>query len=220
MGNRPLLDLALERLHGLDVAVNTHHLASQVVEHLHDTEVHVAVEPGEALGTAGGVAHLRPWIDGRHVEITNGDAWLDADLADLRTTWDRSTVRLAVVEDLERPDFDGRWRFAGVSLMPWDAVARLPNGVSGLYEEVWAPARRAGSLELIDVGGRFVDCGTPGAYWQANMLWSGGESVVHPTATVAGDVVRSVLWPHAEVKPGERLVDAIRLPDGRTVSID
>ena len=41
--------------------------------------------------------------------------------------------------------------------------------------------------------------------------------VIGAGALVQGAVRKSVVWPGATVKPGERLVGAIRLPDGTTV---
>src|SRR5438105_1910026 len=69
VGNVPLLDVNLARVRAVvgdgpdRVAVNAHHHADAVVAHVGD-RAHVSVEPGEALGTAGGVARLRPWLDG------------------------------------------------------------------------------------------------------------------------------------------------------------
>ena len=49
----------------------------------------------------------------------------------------------------------------------------------------------------------------------ANLAASGGESVVGDGARVEGSLTRSVVWPGAEVRRGEVLVDAIRA-DART----
>ena len=64
-----------------------------------------------------------------------------------------------------------------------------------------------------------VDCGTPARYLRANLLWSGGESVIGDGAVVEGEVVRSVVWDGARVAAGERLVDAIRASDQMTVQV-
>jgi NDP-sugar pyrophosphorylase family protein len=93
----------------------------------------------------------------------------------------------------------------------------LPATPAGLYELCWRRAERAGSLDLVPLEGSFIDCGTPQDYWAANMTFSGGVSVIAPSARVDGEVVRSVVWPGAAVGSDERLVEAIRLPDGTTV---
>jgi hypothetical protein len=43
--------------------------------------------------------------------------------------------------------------------------------------------------------------------------------VIGAGAAVAGSVVRSVVWAGAEVRAGERLVDAIRYDERRTLLI-
>lgn len=181
--------------------------------------VHVSVEPGEALGTAGGVANLKHWIDGRGAVVTNADAWWNGDLGPLITDWAGDTVRLAVVPSDGTPDFENGTTFAGTSLLPWDVIAGLANTPSGAYEAAWMPAQREGRLELIHVEGNFIDCGTPTDYWLANMDWSSGGNVVDPSATVAGTINQCVLWAGAVVAETEHLERCIRLSDGTTVQV-
>ena len=52
----------------------------------------------------------------------------------------------------------------------------------------------------------FVDCGSPQDYLAANLLASGGESVVEPGAVVEGKLDRCVIWSDARVDAGERFV--------------
>jgi MurNAc alpha-1-phosphate uridylyltransferase len=219
VGNVALLDLAIaraDRVAGpLDpdrLAVNAHHLAEQVVAHV-DGAAHVSVELPEALGTAGALGRLREWIAGRDVLVCNGDAWLDGELDSLVCGWDHERPRLLVVADSGSPDFGGRWRFAGASLLTWRDVAGLPAEPAGLYERLWRGAERAGRLDLSVTGARFVDCGTPSDYLRANLLASGGDSVVAPDAVVDGELVRSVVWPGSVVRRGERLVECVRAGD-------
>ena len=87
----PLVDLALRRVSAqvlgepapsgaaltANVAVNAHHHADQVVQHLAG-RAHVSVEQPIALGTAGALGRLRPWIDGRPALVVNADTWADA----------------------------------------------------------------------------------------------------------------------------------------------
>ena len=89
VGNVPLLDLALRRLaelgfEGTDrVAVNAWYLAPQIVAAVHE-RAYVSVEGGtHPLGTAGGLARLRDWLDGRGVLAVNADAYLAACIAGL-----------------------------------------------------------------------------------------------------------------------------------------
>lgn len=171
VGGRTLLDRAIADVapHAQRLAVNAHHHASQIVEHVatHWPGVHVEVEAPQALGTAGAIANLRPWIGGCGVLIANGDAYRTGGLEHLVTGWDATRPRLLVVSDASRGDF-GPWRFAGASLLPWQDVERLEVTPSGLYEVCWADAERAGRLELVEHPGVFIDCGTPADHLRAS----------------------------------------------------
>jgi NDP-sugar pyrophosphorylase family protein len=255
VGNMTLLDRALTRLAALGlsgpshVAVNACYLADQVVAAVAG-RAHLSVEPPPPLGTSGGVAKLRDWIAGRGVLVCNADAYLAGDRAtgvaddrsvDLITGWDGRSVRLLVVPATpDRPGEFGnprRWRFAGMSLLPWEAVRDLQPVPSGLVSTVWRPAEASGALELVPYHGRYVDCGTPADYLAANLLAARSDAdpdgnLVHPaatvhgrivhsvvgaTATVDGDLTRSVVWPGGYVKSGEHLSDAIRATPDVTV---
>lgn len=221
VGNVPLVDLALARVspHVERCAVNAHHLAGQVVQHLAGRGVHLSVEAPEALGTAGALGALHDWVDGRAVLVHNADAWLTDSLEALVAGWDGSLPRLLVAPaGRSRPDFGDR-RFVGVSLLPASTAARLPARPLGLHEAVWRESWRQGRLELVDVEGPAVDCGRPADYLRANLLASGGGSVVAADAVVLGEVRRSVVWPGCTVGRDERLVDAIRARDDVTVQV-
>ena len=213
-----LVDLALARLRpwvagSSGLAVNLHHGADQLDAHL-PAEVHRSREEPEALGTAGALGALAPWIGGRDVVVTNADAWLGGlDLAAFVEGWDRERTRLLCVADAARGDFGGL-RYCGVALIPAATAAALAPVPSGLYEVSWREERAAGRLDLVVTGAAFVDCGTPADYLAANLAASGGRSVVADDAVIGegARVVRSVVWPGAEVAAGEVLADAIRTP--------
>lgn len=192
------------------VAVNARYLAEQVIEAVGD-RAHVSHEPFD-LGTAGALGYLRPWLDGEDVLVLNGDAYRPGSLRGFVDGWDRERVRLLVVRDDERGDF-GPWRFAGASLHPWNVVRDIPAETNGLYELVWSRTEP----DLAPWEGAFVDCGNVADYLRANMHASGGASVVGEGAVVEGELVRSVVWPGGVVRPGERLVDAVRVGSEITV---
>lgn len=217
-----LLDLALDRVSGHvpsgSVAVNAHHLAEQVVAHVGD-RARVSVESPRALGTAGAVGALRGWLDGRDLLITNGDVCFSRppDLTGFIADWDRVRPRLLVVDDPLRADFEGRWRFAGVSLLPSAAAASLPAEPAGLYEAVW----RETALDLVPADVGYVDCADPSSYLRANLMLSGGESVIGARAQVDGRVERCVVWPGAAVHRDEHLVEVVRAQsaDGEVLTV-
>jgi N-acetyl-alpha-D-muramate 1-phosphate uridylyltransferase len=222
VANEPLVDGALRRLRTIGIseaAVNVHHHRGRMVDHLAPLGVHVSVEEDEPLGTAGALGQLRGWIAGRPTIVHNADAWFAGDLGAFVDGWDGERVRLLTVP--ARPglaDFDDR-TFAGVSLLPWWAVAPLEAVPSGLWEVSWREATEQGRVDLADLDGPWFDTGTPANYLAANLAANGGASVIAPDATVdpSATVVRSVVWPGAVVGPGEHLVERIRAPGGITV---
>ena len=221
VANVALVDLALERLAPVvgtgagSVAVNAHHHVDQMIAHLRD-RVHLSVEGGpEALGTAGAVAHLRPWLDGRSVVVVNADAWHRIDLRRLVQGWDGTRVRVLVAGEPEER-FGPRSRVVA-SVLPWEEVAGFAVEPSGLWEVSWRPRVAEGALDVVTAPGLMIDCGTPADYLAANLAASSGASVVGPGAVVEGELVRSVVWPGGVVRRGEVLVDAIRVGTALTV---
>lgn len=219
VGNVPLVDHAVRRLEAVtgSVAVNAHHGRRMLEAHL-SGRVHLSVEEGEVLGTAGALGRLRPWVDGRPTLLANADAFHEADLVAFASRWDGESVRLLCVRDPERGDF-GDLRYAGAALLPWRVVRDLPDEPAGLYRLVFAPAMEEGRLDLVAHDGPYFDCGTPASYLAANLFVSGGEPVVGAGAVVEGSVARSVVWPGATVRRGERLVHAVRASDDLTVLV-
>jgi NDP-sugar pyrophosphorylase family protein len=219
--NEPLLDHALGRLAGLtsDLAVNLHHGRAAIAEHLDGTTVHLSVEEDEALGTAGALGQLRPWIDGRAVAVVNADTWCPGSLGPVLDGWDGERVRLLVV-GAEAGDRRLRPRSAlAGALLPWTEVAPLEPVPSGLYEVSWGRLAAEDRIDVLPWPGPCVDCGTPARYLAANMAASGGISVIGKGAVVEGSVERSVIWDGVEVRPSEHLVDAIKAANDLTVLV-
>ncbi|MDP8961674.1 MAG: sugar phosphate nucleotidyltransferase [Actinomycetota bacterium] len=217
VANAPLVDLAIGRARQVTgaVAVNLHHGRAQLEAYLAG-RVHLSIEEPEALETAGALGQLRGWIDGRDVLVVNVDAWYPEQLSGFVTDWDGERVRLLVVHNPDHGDF-GDLRYTGIALLPWAVVRGLPPRRHGLYSAVLGPAVAEGCAELITSREPFFDCGTPSEYLAANLTASGGSNVVGEEAVVEGELVRSVVWAHARVERGERLVESIRAPQGITV---
>jgi NDP-sugar pyrophosphorylase family protein len=213
----PLIDHALDRARSATaaIAVNVHHARQAIEAHL-DGRVHVSVEEPRALGTAGALGQLRPWIDGRATLVLNGDTWCPGSLAGFVAGADRARVSLAVTAADERLGPASR---IAAALMPWREVAQLPAAPSGLYEASWRALAAANEIDVVRWDGPCLDCGTPARYLAANLAASGGASVIGSGARVDGEVVRSVIWPGARVRARERLVDAVRAGDDVTVLV-
>ncbi|MFD0784018.1 NDP-sugar synthase, partial [Micromonospora azadirachtae] len=192
VGNVSLLDRALARITGLGpsgparIAVNACYLADQVVEHV-GNRAHLSVEPGDPLGTAGGVAKLKDWIAGRPVLVGNADAYLadptadpGPDIAALLGGWDGNEVRLLgqPAADPGAPGTFGGYAFTGFSLLPWRLVRDLPVEFGDLVRTVWRPAEAAGALRVIPYRGTFYDTGTPADYLAANLHAAAGGALI------------------------------------------
>lgn len=216
----PLLDLAIARVRGVaaDVAVNVHHGRDAMERHLTgaDPGVLVSIEAERALGTAGALGRLRPWIADRPVVVVNGDTWCPVPLAPLLEGWDGERTRLFVV---------GRWPTPRprlvAAVMPWADVAGLAPVPSGLWEVVWRAALDEGRLDVAPARGPFVDCGTPAAYLAANLAATEGRGFVDPAAAVGDGVAltASVVWDDGRVEAGEVLDHAVRYAGGRTLLV-
>lgn len=214
VGDRSLLDWALEALEPATgaLAVNVHHGREQIEEHLHlltgerGIRVHVSVEAPRALGTAGALGALRPWLDGRDALVVNADTFHRSDLQAFVRSWDRERVSVLT----PTPGPFGPRSAVVASLLPWWAVARLAAEPAGLWETLWRGELAAGRLTWHHEPTVVVDCGTPAAYLRANLIWSSGASVIGAGAQVSGRVERCVVWPGARVAAGEELVDAVR----------
>ncbi|CAN5908683.1 hypothetical protein BH23ACT10_BH23ACT10_31100 [soil metagenome] len=213
--NVALLDRALDGLrpHVDDIAVNAHHHAQRIVEHV-DGRAHVSVEQPGALGTAGALGNLRDWIDGRDVLLCNADAYLTGGLDHLVDGWDRQRCRLLVTTVPGTGDFtDGNGvpvRYVGACLLHWRLVSGLTAEPSGLYEVLWRRESDAGRLDVVHHTATAIDCGTPADYLRANLHASGGRSVVGHDAVIEGRIERCVVWPNGYVGADEHLVDCIR----------
>lgn len=247
VGFDPLLDGALTRVAealGADagLAVNLCHGATMVDAHLAAgpwDRVHRSFEP-VALGTAGAVAPLRGWLDGRGLLIVNGDTWCPAGLHGFVAAWDGERIAVAVHGS---PPLHGRSPIVA-SILPWNDARGVQPVPAGLWERFWRDRLTADVIEVAGVAGPFVDCATVADYLQANLGWlatgSSGiaaGSAVHPTATVtagavvigsvigagatvAGRVDRCVVWPGAQIGPDEDLSDIVRTDSGRTFKAD
>ena len=219
VGGTALLDLALARLEPhtgagpVSTAVNAHHLAEQVVDHV-GRRAHLSVEQPEPLGTAGALGLLRPWVDGRPVLLTNADAYLPTSLDELVAGFDGERCRLlvrALPDGLGDFDLAGQpVRYVGACVLPWQQVRDLGAEPAGLYEVLWRDLHAGGLLDLCLTDAPVVDCGTPADYLAANLHASGGRSVISEGAVVEGRLERCVVWDGAYVGPDEHLVDTVR----------
>lgn len=219
VGRRPLLEWALDNVEAVagrgrvSVAVNVHQHAAGLSAWI-GSRATVSHEELQALGTAGALALLQPWLDGRDVLVHNGDAYLPGGLELLTGGWDGQRCRLLCLPVEGPADFDGL-RYVGACLLPWSLVSGLRPEPTGLYEVLWRDLLRAGELDfaVLPPDAVAIDCGTPARYLAANLHASGGESVIGAGARVLGRLEHSVVWDGGYVGPEEVLVRTIRAGD-------
>jgi NDP-sugar pyrophosphorylase family protein len=216
VANVALVDWALESVEAVtpDVAVNTHHGADQFHDHFASRTsgssrgVRISHEEPEALGTAGALAKLAAWIDGRPALTVNADMWHRGDLLEFVRRWDNESPAILTTT----PGPFGARSSVVASITPPAEVGGLRPVPSGLWETLWAGLVERGRLQTLHTDSFAVDCGRPADYLRANLIASGGDSVVAEDAHMDGTVEKSVVWSGARVGHSEVLRCAIRTP--------
>ncbi len=225
MGATTLVDRAVAQVGavtGTPVAVNVHHGRDAMVEHLAERDdVHVVEEQPVALGTAGALAGMVDFFDGRSALVVNADTVHAEDLRAFVAGWDGRRVRVLATPPPGGPPDAPFGPRSGIvaSIAPWELVRELRREPSGLWEVLWRPQLERGALDVVTTTGTVIDCGTPEQYLRANLWLSDGRPVIGQGAVVRGTLERSVVWPGAVVEPDEHLVDAIRADAHHTVLV-
>ena len=212
VNNEPLIDLAISNLRQISssIAVNCRDYAGPLAAHLKTKNVYISFEDSvRGIGTAGAIGILRDWINGRPAVIQNSDSYIQMSSLEFLEKWDRGRIALGVRRTAEISDF-GQSEYMGICAMPWDVVKNIQPITSGLYEAVWRQAWHQNRIQLIELDGVSIDCGTPDRLLRANLVASGGASVVHPTAQVLGRIERSLIMQNSTVGPNEFLKNSIR----------
>lgn len=206
IGSRSLLGRALDVLRPIvdEIALNVSGHSDWFAAHV-PADVTVFEEGAEPLGTAGGLYNMREWIGDRDLVVLNADSVLFGDVADFIGGRDRAPTRLLVTLDRASPDFDGLWRFVGLSTMDRATVARIGPDTEDLYRDLWKRQLADGHAVLVPFTGLAIDTGTPADMLAANLIESGGITVVEPGASVQGVAEQCLLLAGAEVREGEHL---------------
>jgi N-acetyl-alpha-D-muramate 1-phosphate uridylyltransferase len=205
IGDRSLLHRAVDELraHVDDVAVNVSGHPDWFRQHT-PTGVRLFEEGSEPLGTAGALRNMEGWIAGRDVVVLNADSVLFGNVAEFVEQRRPSPTELLVAFDPTAADFDGLWRFAGLSKMTSEALDSIDPASDDLYYGLWKAQLAAGDAQLVPFKGVAVDCGTPSGLLAANLIESGGRTVIESGATLEGEAVRCLLLRGAHVGAGDR----------------
>lgn len=206
VGTRSLLARAVDSLRPFvdDIAVNVSGHADWFAAHV-PPDVQMFVEGSEPLGTAGGIHNMRDWIDGRDVVVLNADSVLFGDVADFIRWREQAPTRLLVTLDRAAPDFHGLWRFVGLSTMDRATVSRIGPDTEDLYRDLWKRQLADGDVDLVPFTGLAIDGGTPADLLAANLVESGGATVVESGATVEGIAEQCLVLAGGVVPAGEHL---------------
>lgn len=210
IAGRTLLQRAIDELapHVDELAVNVSDHVEWFRSHL-PTGVHLAEEGAEPLGTGGAIHNLLPWIGDRDVLVLNADSVHIGDIAPFVAGRHRTPTRLLVTHDPRRPDFDQMWRFTGLSSMQREVLDALTPSSRDLYHHLWVAGLADGTVATVPFAGLAVDCGTPGGLLAANLITTGGDTVVEPGAVVDGRVERCVVLSGAHVAADEHLRNCV-----------
>jgi N-acetyl-alpha-D-muramate 1-phosphate uridylyltransferase len=206
VGSRSLLERAVDVLRplvdeiALNVSGHTDWFAANV-----PPDVRTFEEGSEPLGTAGGLYNMRAWIGDRDVVVLNADSVLFGDVADFIGRRGEASTRLLVTLDRTSPDFDGLWRFVGLSTMDRSTVARIGPDTEDLYRDLWKRQLVDAEVKLVPFTGLAIDAGTPANLLAANLVESGGNTVVEPGANVDGTAEQCLVLAGAEVRAGTHL---------------
>jgi N-acetyl-alpha-D-muramate 1-phosphate uridylyltransferase len=206
VGSRSLLDRALDVVRPFveEIALNVSGHADWFAAHV-PPDVQMFQEGSEPLGTAGGLYNMREWIGDRDVVVLNADSVLFGDVADFIGRRHEAPTRLLVTPDRVAADFDGLWRFVGLSTMDRATVARIGPETEDLYRDLWKRQLVDGEVRLVPFTGLAIDGGTPADLLTANLVDSGGRTVVEPGATVDGTAEQCLVLAGAEVPTGTHL---------------
>lgn len=228
IGDRPAVAHVIDHLRAAGAGVivmNTHHLAEPLAAFAREAGVLVSEEPGELLGTAGGLRNAGAHLGAGPALVWNGDI---TGSLDARALWHAHLEggAAATLMIVPRPrgegnvgvDASGRLTrlrretvaggeiaggdFTGVHVVGEEARATLPR-VGCLVSDVYLPhLRRGGALAAIPTRAPFVDVGTLDAYLEANLAWlasRGLERFVGHGAEIRAEVTRSVVGRGARV---------------------
>lgn len=206
VGSQNLLERAVDVLRPFvdEIALNVSGHTDWFAAHV-PPGVRTFQEGSEPLGTAGGLYNMRGWIGGRDVVVLNADSVLFGDVADFIGRRDQAPTRLLVTPDRASPDFDGLWRFVGLSTMDRATVAQIGADTEDLYRDLWKRQLADGEVQLVPFSGLAIDAGTPANLLAANLVASGGRTVVEPGATVDGTAEQCLVLAGAEVGAGTHL---------------
>ena len=200
VNGRPFFAFLLDHLlrHGLrQVVLCVGYQAHLVSDHFacsyNDLRLTYSVE-SQPLGTGGALRHALPYLSGAQVLVMNGDSYLDADLRIfLRCHEEKKadlSLLLAHVPDVQRygsvqTDAAGLVTAfvekgistgpgminGGIYLFSRELIAAIPTGRAVSLENEVFPDSLERKFYGFQLGGRFIDIGTPESFLEASRFF-------------------------------------------------
>jgi mannose-1-phosphate guanylyltransferase len=198
----------------------------------------------EPLGTAGGIRFAAEGIDERLI-VCNGDVLTDLDLGAFVAFHEErgaeATISLTRVDDpsafgvvptrsdgeviafVEKPPRDQaptNWINAGTYVLEPAALAAIPPRLNVSIERETFPRmlERPGRLYAMRSGGYWLDIGTPGKYFDAQMDVLTGRIGARPTPGAQESAPGVWIEPDAVVDPGAELAAPVLIGPRATVA--
>ena len=233
-----------------DAVLNLHHLPATVTRVVVDgggsgVLVRYSWEVPGPLGSAGGIRHALPLIDGDTLLVVNGDTLCDLPVRALVeqhvATGALATLGLmphpaparysgvvlddtgAVTGFARRESWTSSWHYPGIQVVQREVFAPLPDNEPAEYVKELYPdliARQPGSVRGAVFDAQFRDIGTLADYVATCVAMAGDRAgnVIDPAAVVSADaaLTRTVVWAGGRVEPGCRLSGCV-VTDGVVV---
>ena len=179
------------------VVLSLGYMADRIVSHFggrfSGMDLSFEIEPSP-LGTGGAVRQAVSRCRADHVFVFNGDTYLDLEVDDVESHWQKSRVPIIVARDVEDTKRYGRLKLregrivefsekgiggagivnAGCYVLPIDILNDFPVGRPfSLEMDFFIDAVRAQRIDVFVTHGRFIDIGIPEDYARAQIELAG-----------------------------------------------
>jgi NDP-sugar pyrophosphorylase family protein len=195
--NKPILERNIEYLAGYgikDIIINAHYHMEQIESYIKECKIpgvnlSISMEPGEILGTGGGLSNCRAFLKDDTFMLINSDILTNIDLHKAVESHNESGAIVTMVLH-DYPRFNqvevkdnrvtaiykdtapGRFAFTGIHVLSPEVFDWLPlNGYADIISECYTPLIKSGkSINAFIATGHFwYDIGTIDSYIKASL---------------------------------------------------
>ena len=196
VAGRPLIDHALAFCDGLNVVVNVHAFAHQIVDYLSDRKVQISDERDALLETGGGLKNALPKLGTGPVMTMNTDAvWNGPNpITSVRSAWREAEMEalLLLVPNSKAVGHRGLGDFnldeagkitkgsdyiySGLQIIRTDRLDTISDKAFSMWA-LWTPMLQAGTLSGLVYDGQWCDVGQPQSIPLAEAMLNGTADV-------------------------------------------